>query len=158
MNEKSKELIEQEIKSLTDYLIKKDMDLDRVKSEIGEEQLKTLVFCFAVIEKQMCEAAESIRQGNIELARFCLGAGAKRTKDNIYAVLMEAYGGWENFSKVKDIGIPSILIEYLTDKCDCGVKQCKYLENARLEKPDDSLSLIGRASGDLYELRQHKTE
>ena len=122
--------IVKERQALNKYLSEKQIPIELITAEIGTECLDKLVLGLAVMGKQMEEAAEAAREGHLQTTAYLLGAGAKITKDEVYGVLVEAYGGMQAISERGMAGTPMILGEYISSKYEGGVKRCELLINS----------------------------
>jgi hypothetical protein len=120
-----------ERKAFSEYLSGRQVPIELITGEIGSGTLDTLLMGLTVMDEQIEAAAEAAKNGDTQGVGYILGAGAKITKDEIYIVLIEAYGGLKHFIDRGTEGVPSIIKDYTMAKYDNGVKRCEMLLSAR---------------------------
>lgn len=127
--EPEQQKIQNERDALDKHLDEQGFSTQIVIDEIGPKCLENLLLGLAVMEQQIEQAAEAAKKGDQLLACQLLGAGARITKDDIYAVLMESYGGPQAFLQRGLQGVPTLLRDYIKGKYDGGEKRCEFLFN-----------------------------
>ena len=110
-------LISKERDSLGTYLSENLSSLEIVGRHLGEDHLDKLILGLAVMQLHLDNSSECARMGNLNGAAS-YGVEAKLTKDGIYGVLHEAYGGIPKME-----GTPKILRDYIMSKYDNGMKK-----------------------------------
>jgi len=123
------ERISRERQSLTDFLAKRRFSLDFIITDIGQDNFDRLLAELASMKQHLEDASNAARNRDMRLAAQILGARAMVQKDNVYAVIMNAYGGPAEFIRRGIIGAPALLREYIMSKYEGGVRNVELLLN-----------------------------
>lgn len=116
-----------EREALREYLARNNSSLDSVAAEIGAGSLEQMLGKFALMESLIQEAVTAARTKDMDRVAHYLGAGAKRVKDEVYVVLIEAAGGIQAFSKRSMTPNEARLRDYISQKYAGGQRQCELI-------------------------------
>jgi len=79
------------------------------------------------MERFIQEAVTAARSKDFNKTDYNLGAGAKRVKDEIYGIMIEAGGGIIAFFGRNMTPTETKLTNYITQKYDGGQRQCEFI-------------------------------
>jgi len=125
------ERILRERQSLTEFLGRRNFSLDFVVNDLGQDIFDRLLAELATMEQHLQDASNAARSRNMKLAAQIMGAGAMVQKDNVYAVIMNAYGGPAEFIRRGMTGVPALLRDYVMSKYEGGVRIVELLLSVR---------------------------
>ncbi|MFH0701177.1 MAG: hypothetical protein V2A62_01945 [Candidatus Woesearchaeota archaeon] len=121
------EKISAEREALRDYLTRNNSSLDSVVAEIGAGPLEQMLLKLELMEIFIQEAIAAARVKKMDSVCYFLGAGAKRVKDEVYGIMIEAGGGMIAVLGREKTPTEIKLTDYISHKYDGGQKQCEFI-------------------------------
>ena len=116
-----------EREALRDYLVTKGSSLESFSTEIGAGPLEQVVGKLALMEELIQRAVTAARVSDFDQTVYLLGAGAKRVKDDIYSVVIEAVGGIAVFCGRSMTPNEVRFTDYVSQKYAGGERQCELI-------------------------------
>lgn len=127
-----------ERENLGTFLEKNHSSIEFVEGEMGAEYMEQMLEGLAAMEYQIEHAANAAREGDVDGAAHLMGAGAMRTRDAVYGVLLQANGaevardGDIEYIKPTESAMQirpyqQMLTTYIKDKIEGGKKQLEFI-------------------------------